>query len=196
MDGLIDSLRDINAERFVLVSTIDVFPRLTEIDDGFRGPWTPNHPYGANRKLVEDFAQNRWEQCTVVRIPGLFGPGLKKNLIYDLMNDRLLHDIHPDGILQWYDIGRLWEDVLTVMSAGIESILLATEPVRTGEIAARFFPRLLIGSDASGPPHSDVRTIHGGLFGGRDAYRLTASEVLDDLAAFLAAEEAHPGAGR
>ena len=49
----------------------------------------------------------RFPGALIVRLPGLFGAGLKKNLIYDFVHDNRLDLIHPDGQFQFYDLERI-----------------------------------------------------------------------------------------
>jgi len=75
--GLIDHLSRIAARRFVLVSTIAVFADFTAAD---------TTAYGANRRALERACAERFDQCLVVRLPALFGAGLKKNFLFDILN--------------------------------------------------------------------------------------------------------------
>ena len=43
----------------------------------------------------EDFCVRTFAGCVVVRLPGLFGEGLKKNVLYDLLNDNRLDRDQP-----------------------------------------------------------------------------------------------------
>ena len=86
IDGLIASLSKMEAERFVLISTIAVLDRFdggrTEAD----AAWQLDTPYGLNRRRLEEACQDRFSNCLVLRLPALFGEGLAKNFIFDLMN--------------------------------------------------------------------------------------------------------------
>ena len=71
--------------RVILISTIAVF------DDSSAGytetcaKFEVDKAYGRNRRELELRAMEAFD-CHVVRLPALFGPGLKKNFIFDLMN--------------------------------------------------------------------------------------------------------------
>lgn len=86
IDALIASLDALTAERFVLISTIAVLDRF---DGGYteeEARYQQDTPYGVNRRRLEVACQERFSRCLVVRLPALFGPGLAKNFIFDLMN--------------------------------------------------------------------------------------------------------------
>ena len=89
---LIKNLKNIRTELFVLISTIDVHI---------------NHSYGKNRKMLEYFVKNNFQNYLIIRLPGIFGTGLKKNVIYDLINKNELQKIYSNDYFQWYDLDLL-----------------------------------------------------------------------------------------
>lgn len=44
--------------------------------------------------MFEEFCEKQFSKCHVIRLPALFGLGIKKNYLYDMLNNRLLHTIH------------------------------------------------------------------------------------------------------
>ena len=94
----------------------------------------------------------------MVRLPALFGPGLKKNAIYDLLHDNCLDAIHPEGSFQYYDVRRLWRDLQVVLRNNLRMINFATTPIETREIVQRFFPGQQIASQSPRPAPYDMRT--------------------------------------
>ena len=185
IDTLKDSLSRMEADHFVLLSTIDVFPRTHDIDDGFEGPWEPNHAYGLNRRSLEEFVTAHFPASTIVRLPGLFGSGLEKNVFFDLKNARLLDTIQPASRFQWYDVGELGADLARIVEAEVGLIVLATEPVATGDIVECFFPHLSVGANAGASVAYDVRTLHDSLFGRDDGYVRGRDDVLASMRRFL-----------
>ena len=83
--GLIDHLSRIEARRFVLVSTIAVFADFAAADENAEG-FQETTAYGVNRRALERACAERFDQCLVVRLPALFGAGLKKNFLFDILN--------------------------------------------------------------------------------------------------------------
>jgi len=185
---LMDCLAGVRAGTVVLISTIDVYPAPVGVDE--RTPLQPadGQPYGRHRLLLERFVQDRFAAATVVRLPGLFGPGLKKNVVYDFLHDNDVHKIHCDAAFQFYDTTRLWSDIERIRFAGIDLINVATEPVTVRDVAREAF-----GFDFSnrteGPPAAyDVRTTHDERLGGSGGYLYSRRQVLDDLREFVAAQ--------
>jgi nucleoside-diphosphate-sugar epimerase len=185
VEGLMRELDTVAAERFVLVSTIDVFPRIRGIDERFDCHGEPNHAYGRNRLALEDFVARQFRAAHVVRLPGLFGPGLKKNAIYDLVHENELEKIDPRSEYQWYDVERLWVDIQIVMERNLPLVMLATEPVRTEDLRSAFFPHRKLGAPKEQPVRYDVRTIHDREFGGSAGYVMRRDEIMCRLGRYL-----------
>lgn len=83
--GLIDSLKGIAAKRMVLVSTIAVLADFRADDEGTTA-FQETTAYGVNRRALEVACAELFERCLVVRLPALFGAGLKKNFLFDILN--------------------------------------------------------------------------------------------------------------
>lgn len=85
ISGLITHLERMAAERVVLVSTIAVLAKsegLVESSDRFETV----KAYGRNRRVLEEACVSLFERCHIVRLPALFGCGLKKNFLFDIAN--------------------------------------------------------------------------------------------------------------
>ncbi|GGY49425.1 NAD-dependent epimerase/dehydratase family protein [Parvularcula lutaonensis] len=177
-------LRQASVRRLILISTIDVLPPGPGHDETTDCS-KPQHAYGRNRFRLEEELKAMIPDTTVVRLPGLFGEGLKKNVIYDLLTDNMLEKINPASSFQYYDLTRLWQDICTTLDAGIRLIHFFPEPLGTQAILDAFFPDKAVGSAPYPEAHYDYRTIHDGFFGGRDGYMLDTDEVLEDLSHFI-----------
>jgi hypothetical protein len=85
----------VRARRFVLISTIAV------LDDAGAGytestaRFETEKAYGRHRRELEERMLGQFDHCHVLRLPALFGPGLKKNFLFDLLNP-LPSFIKPD----------------------------------------------------------------------------------------------------
>jgi len=186
IERLLSVLEEVRAERFVLVSTVDVFETPAGVDESASAD--ARHAYGRNRRKLEELCAERFG-AQVLRLPGLFGPGLKKNAVYDLLHGYQVEKIHPDSTYQFYDVRQLWPDAEKADRAGIRLLHLSAEPLSMHEIASVCFGREL--SPPSGvPAHYDVRSRHAGLWGGRDGYLRSREEVLRGLAQFVREEQA------
>lgn len=81
-----DNISRISPERLVLISTIDVFKSPKDVDEETNIVTEDLHAYGLNRYRLEEWVRDRYPNALIVRLPGLFGNGIKKNFIYDYMN--------------------------------------------------------------------------------------------------------------
>lgn len=182
-------LRSFTTDRLVLMSTVDVYGDPRGVDEQTPIELDGLHAYGANRYRLEQSAREIHSSVSVLRLPGLFGPGLKKNVIYDLLNDNNVDRINPAGSFQYYNLAHLADDIDTVVGADLDLVNVSAEPVVTGDLASRVFGVELPAVDAPAGSY-DMRSIHADLFGGSDGYLYSRTQTLDELSAFVAAEQA------
>lgn len=181
-------LTTFRARRLVLVSTVDVYGHPVGVDELTPVPEPGLHPYGAHRLELEEFAREQFDDVLVARLPGLFGPGIKKNVIYDLLHDNGLDRVDRRGSFQYYDLTRLWDDLQVALQHRLTLLNLATEPVTTEVVAREAFGFEFTNELATTPGRYDMRTIHADAFGRTGAYLYSADEVLAALREFVSAE--------
>lgn len=80
-----ENIKKINPKKLVLISTIDVFKDPNGKDEASHIDMTGLEPYGANRYRLEFMVREFIPETVIIRLPGLFGQGIKKNFIYDYM---------------------------------------------------------------------------------------------------------------
>lgn len=136
---LMDALSTVKAKKFVLISTVDVYPSPANVDEDTVIDPEANSAYGKHRYYLEQFVRTQFPEALIVRLPGLFGEGLKKNFIYDLIHTNCLHLTHKESQFQFYDMSRLWMDLLIAQKAGLKLINFSPEPVIAHEVAAVSF---------------------------------------------------------
>jgi hypothetical protein len=183
--ALEDMLASITTKRFVLISTIDVYPVAQGVDESFDCHSIDNHAYGAHRLAFEDFCLTQFPDCYIVRLPGLFGDGLKKNVIYDLLNDNCLEMINPKSSFQYYYINHLWSDIQVVINANVRLINFFTEPLSSSEVIQRYFSGKAVGQDPASEAHYDLHTCHASLWGKDGNYIYSKDEVMNQLNEFI-----------
>ncbi len=81
-----ENISRIAPKKLVLISTIDVFADPRNVDENATVEATDLQPYGCNRYYLEQWVREYFPDALIVRLPGLFGKGLKKNFIYDLIH--------------------------------------------------------------------------------------------------------------
>jgi nucleoside-diphosphate-sugar epimerase len=187
MLALAGALAQARAERFVLLSTIDVYPVPVGVDEST--PFEPGggQAYAEHRLEFERIVAGLFPRCHVLRLPATFGPGARRNLLVDLVRRRDLDAIDPQGSLQWYPVDRLADDVDRAVEHGLPLVNLCSEPVPTARLHREFFDDLRIGGRPGPSVRQDVRTRHGRAFGGDERYALGAEDVVAAVGAWLRA---------
>lgn len=186
---LTDALSTTRAAEFILISTIDVYPDPSSgEDEDATIDASLNHPYGRHRYELEQWVVAKFPLTRIVRLPALFGEGLRKNALYDLLNGNQPEQINPAGVFQWYPMSRLPSDIESARNADLRVVNLFPEPISMAEVTQAFFPEASVGSGTSSAPHYNLRTRHAERFGGRGDYLLDAVTTLGHMARYVAAE--------
>jgi len=191
IERLAAAVTQASARRFVLLSTVDVFGSPIAVDEQSPVSTEGLHAYGRNRRLLEERIASHFD-TTIVRLPGLYGPGLKKNVIYDFLHDNDVRKVDSRGVFQFYDTTRLWSDLEIAIRSGLPLVHLPTEPVMVADVARTAFGIEFDNRVVPTPARYDMRTRHAALFGGErgGAYIEDSARVLDGIAAFVARERA------
>jgi nucleoside-diphosphate-sugar epimerase len=184
LERLMTCLERVTTRQVILISTIDVFDAPVGVDEG--SPIDPLRvcAYGKHRGLLEKFITARFDSL-VVRLPGLFGPGLKKNVIFDFLNNNHVERIHSEARYQFYDLNNIWADIQRALHAKLRLIHLATEPVSVAEVASQGFGRRFDNKTANTPAVYDFRTKYDGLYGSSGGYLYRKQAVLDAIREFV-----------
>jgi hypothetical protein len=74
----------------------------------------------------------------------MYGPGLKKNVIYDLLNKKkdILYPSY-NNIFEWFDVRDVPELIIKARELNLSTINLASEPTLIGDLATEVFDVLL-----------------------------------------------------
>lgn len=149
IERLCKDLQHVKANFFICISTIDVFPTMTHANEDYSPMENEtHHAYGTNRLAFERFVEKEFPNHLILRLPALFGPFMKKNYLYDLMNDNLGTWIKQNTLFQWYPLQWLWRDIQCVIDfnsrVGADETLkvvnLFPEPLHTCDIVDQLFP--------------------------------------------------------
>ena len=188
MAVLQQALLGVQAETVVLMSTVDVYQTPVDVDE-FSAVGAPS-AYGAHRHAFERWVRQHFPRVLVLRLPGLFGAGLKKNALFDLLHNNQVERLHPQAQLQWYPLQRLSHDVDLALAEGLDLVNLSVEPLSTGEIATRIFGRAALAVPASAPVRYSMRSLHAHTFGGGDGWCVDRAQLWPALQAWHAQETA------
>ena len=185
MEILCSTLATVQAETFVLISTVDVYATPVGLDEAHDVAQGSNHAYGTHRQMFEAFVRQQFPHALIVRLPALFGPGLKKNVLFDLINNNGLDVIQPDSAFQWYPLTQLAADIARCEAAGLRLVNLVPEPLATRQIIKQFFPQRRVGANAGPAVRYDLRSRHAEQLGGAGGYTQTQAAVITALQHFL-----------
>jgi hypothetical protein len=86
IEALIARLERLEAERFVLISSIAVLDDFAGGHDEGTAAFQQELAYGQHRRMLEAFIEDRFPASLIIRLPALFGAGLRKNFLFDLLN--------------------------------------------------------------------------------------------------------------
>ncbi len=191
LQTLRDAIAGAKIAELLLISTIDVYAPPIGVYEDSTIDVAGHHAYGTHRLELEQFCVAMLP-TTVVRLPGLFGKGLKKNVIFDLLHDNQIDRIDPDGCFQYYDLKHLWRDIARIRADRLPLVNMATAPIVTDRIARELFGIALAPKPGAHAGY-DMRSRYGRLWGRDDDYLYGADEVWADLTAYVA--EARRGNG-
>jgi nucleoside-diphosphate-sugar epimerase len=183
IDRLVRPLAKVRAKQVVLISTVDVFITPIEVDESTPVKTEGLHPYGLHRYTLEQMLGAKY-RTVVARLPGLYGPGIKKNVIHDFLKDHETHKIDSRGVFQFYGLHRLWKDLEIAMANDLELVHLPTEPVSVAEVARHAFGKEFTNHVVEKPARYDIRTKHAALFGGVGDYLENKAAELEGIRLF------------
>lgn len=187
----IEHIKRMKIGKLVLISTVGVYKSPNGANEDTPIDTDGLLPYGQNRYYLEQFCRDNFD-TTIVRLPGLFGHGLKKNVIFDLLNDNNVDRIHKDGVYQYYNLDNIWKDIAIALDNNLPLVNLATPPVSTEEVARYAFGIEFTNAPADiTPAYWDMHSKYASVYGGEDVYLYSKQQELDDLKAFVDREREH-----
>lgn len=190
INRLINSLKDVRANKFVLVSTVDVYRNPVDVDEATIIDPELTEPYGKHRFYLEQYVRENFRDSLILRLPGLFGKGLKKNFIYDIIHNNALHLTHFQSEFQFYNMNRLWDDVQIALNHKLSLANFATEPVSAKEIAYQSIGMEFTNETEKMPVHYNMKSKFAHLFNpsAPKGYIASKEEVLGEIRLFILEE--------
>ncbi|MBV8846006.1 MAG: NAD(P)-dependent oxidoreductase [Bryobacterales bacterium] len=179
-------LAEVNTKQFLLISTVDVYHTPVAVDEDTPIEPAKTQPYGKHRYFLETFVRDKFPHSSIVRLPGLFGRGLKKNIIFDLIHRNALHLSHADSYFQFYCLDHLWRDLAIPLRARMPLVNFATEPVQVRQMARECFGEDFDNVTNTPPARYDMRTKFAERFGAEGPYLYTAKQTFDEIRLFAA----------
>ena len=180
MANLAQMISSVNADKAVLISTIDVYQPAIDVTEENGPDYDGEGAYGRNRAWLESFFVSQFSDAIILRLPGLYADNLKKNFIYDLLNNRSdqVSNVHQESNFQFYDIRDIWQLIDKCVENNISLLNVATEPVSAQEIASIFDVSL---NNYANKIDYRMKSKHSELFYGTDGFLQGKAEVLKGI---------------
>lgn len=189
IESLAGHMARTEADHLILISTVDVFADSSGVDEDSAIDETTLTAYGRNRLWLERFVRERFASSTIVRLPGLVGPGLRKNAIFDLRNGNAIEKLDPRAAYQFYPMVNLWRDIAAARAAGLALVHLTATPLTLADAAGEGFGQPLPPPSQGGAPvRYDFQTKHAALFGSGGRYTYSRRESLMAIRAYAQSE--------
>lgn len=188
IEHLMGHLKTVQCQTFILISTVDVFKNPLSVTEDTVVDEAGLHPYGIHRRCLETFVESQFPRHLIVRLPGLVGPGLRKNVIFDFLNENNLDAIDSRGVFQFYPMVNLWYDIQSALRAQLSLVHLTAEPLSVAEVARDGFSRVFEHTLSNPSARYDFQSKHAAIFGGHGMYQYSKRETLQAIRAYAQSE--------
>ena len=118
--------------------------------------------YGKNRKKLEIFIKKNFSDYLIIRLPAVFGQGIKKNILYDLLNNNQIFKINKEDKYQWFDLSLLYKEIQKLKKNNNYNkiVELYSPPISNHQII-KYFPQFKINKKKSKSVNYKVRPENG-----------------------------------
>lgn len=139
---ILETLKGTNYSKITLISTIDVYnDSPLRVNENY-APNVKKLSYGNNRYIFELLITEclNYENLKIFRLPAIFNNLIKKNILFDLINNNNVDRINSNSFYQWYNLDNLHKDINKFSTEYPDQTLfnLFTEPVFTLDILKLF----------------------------------------------------------
>lgn len=86
IENAMNNIERIHPAAVVLISTIAVYDDPFHADEDTDIDESKLTAYGINRRMLEKYVETEYGNHLIIRLPALFGKGIRKNFIYDLIH--------------------------------------------------------------------------------------------------------------
>jgi len=142
IERLIGNLALLHPQEAILFSTVDVYKNKEGCDES-ETSFENLEPYGKNRRYFELACSTLFQNLKIIRLPALIGPGLKKNVLFDLVHKKNLGSINTDSEYQWFDLSNLFPAIEIIRSNQVSTINFISEPIKVSQMIQVVFPEML-----------------------------------------------------
>lgn len=193
IEKLISHLESISAQTFILISTVDVYANHQGVYEDSPINSESLSAYGKNRYRLEENTKILFPHSIIIRLPGLFGKGLKKNFLFDILhNSNAMAMTHSESQYQFYGLENIWADIQAVLKAGLKLVNFATPPISARQIASTCFDMDFSNKTTNKPVLYDMRTRFAEIFKHQGDYIWSLDEELAAIRSFVDSNKDQP----
>ena len=178
---LIKVLKTIKCKKFILISTIDVYQKKTVNVNEKYSPKIRAKNYGSNRLYLEKFVIKYFNNTHIIRLPNLFGTGLTKNFIFDLIHHDYVY-LNKNSIVQLFNIDKINFYIKKIILYKIKCINLISAPLKVKELCKLLKKnrKKFIGVKYQ----YNIQSIYSGKFTKNSKYIISKNEIKKDFLQF------------
>lgn len=183
IQSLLYKLQKVKCNFFILISSIEIYKNIKNksVNELAKNKLSKILNYGNNRLYFENEIKKLFLNHLIVRLPIVYGKNLKKNIIFDIINNNNIHSINQQDILQFYPVNYLFKDIKLLIKNNISEANLASEPLKAYEITNKF---QIIKNSAKMKRSYNMQSIHSNIFK-KDKYRFSKNFILNNIINFI-----------
>lgn len=142
INNIVNIISKKHYSKVTLISTIDVYNDSPLLSNEDYSPNVSKLNYGNNRYIFELLVKEyiSTDNLKIFRLPSLYNSLIKKNILYDLLNNNNIDKINKNSYYQWYNLDNLHKDIKFFSEKYKDEVIfnLFTEPVHTEQILNMF----------------------------------------------------------
>jgi nucleoside-diphosphate-sugar epimerase len=181
-----DLVEKVHAREFILISTVDVYADPVSVDESYPIDPAAGSAYGRHRYELERCVREFHKEALIVRLPALFGRGLKKNALYDFLNNNQIERLDSRAKFQFYNLNHLWADLLIARKNSLRLLNICSSPISLGDIHQNIFGIPYRNELSTQPAAYDVRSVHSKLWARQGPYLYEEKQTMDEIKEFAA----------
>ena len=177
--NLIDNLKTIKTNKFVLISTSEVYGKKKNCLETNINLQNIDSNYGLNRVMLETFIEKKFQNNFILRLPIVYGKNFSKNCIYDLIKKHEIDKLNGSDLVQIYNVANLKKHIRFVIKNNINKLNISSKPIKLSLLAKKFFKIRLDNNKKF--RKMDIKSI----YGKNNGYFLNQTKTQQDLSIFL-----------
>lgn len=176
IEKLFSDVSKVSASKVFLFSTVDVYASK---DGVYEGAFEVSiEAYGKHRKLFEEMICSHFENVTIIRLPGLFGCGLKKNIIFDILNKKDISGFNLNSSFQWFCLNDLKCVIDYCKQYLLQELNVTSAPVSVAELCKALNVDTQLLSIESTSVNYNICSKYAIDFGGKEDYLYSKEQTL------------------